>query len=214
MAIRVLVVDDDGLLAAGLASGLTLQGLDVVGTAQSAPAAMALLEATQPEALVVDLDLGVGPTGIDLAHAARSGNDRIGITVLTSYAHPRLAGASSQLPSGAIYLVKSATDSMRLVAEAVHESCWRAVKDPSTADGADLMQPYALSDTQMDVLRMLAAGMSNSRIAELRVVSEKAVEHSVRRLARHFDISDSDGTNVRVALTRTYFELIGTPHVG
>ena len=215
MSIRVLVVDDDALLAAGLTSGLTLQGFDVVGCAHTAAAAMSLVSAARPDALLVDLDLGPGPTGIDVAHAAREIDERIGVTVLTSYAHPRLAGASSVLPPRAIYLVKSATDSMQLVAAAVRESCLLvALTMPDAGDPASRPEhPVGLSDTQMDVLRMLAAGMSNARIAEVRVVSDKAVEHAVRRLAKHFAIADTDGVNVRVALTRKYFELIGTRRV-
>lgn len=214
MGTRVVLVDDDSLLLAGLAAGLTLEGIDVVGTAQTAAAAIALIERTKPHAVVIDLDLGVGPSGIDIAQAARAMNSSIGITLLTSYAHPRLAGSSSRLPSGGIYLVKSQTDSMKTVAKAIADSCRDAGTEARGPARRASDESGELSATQMDVLRMIAAGMSNARIAESRVVSEKAIEHAVRRLARHFGIVEGTGVNVRVALTRKFFELTGANHAG
>lgn len=66
MAWRVLVVEDDGLTRSSVASALRLQGLNVVGEASSASAAMQMAREGNPDLAVLDLDLGAGPNGADI----------------------------------------------------------------------------------------------------------------------------------------------------
>lgn len=193
-------------MAAGIASGLTLAGLSVVGVAHSAAEGLATILATGPDAAVIDLDLGLGPTGLDIAREVRARLPRAGITLLTGYAHPRVAGDSANLPSFVRYARKSQVSGMRELSRIVTASIddareERAVELPGL--------PAGMSEVQLDVLRLLAAGLSNAQIARVRVVTERAVEHVVRRLARQLDVTAVSEVNVRVALARRYFELTG-----
>ena len=66
-ALRVVIVEDDALLRTSLVAALPLQGIDVVGSADGAAGALELIRRVQPDAALLDLDLGVGPNGIDIA---------------------------------------------------------------------------------------------------------------------------------------------------
>ena len=86
---RALVVEDDGLTRTSVAAALRLQGLDVVGEADSASTAVQIAREKNPDVAVLDLDLGSGPNGGDIAIALRRLNPAIGIVVLTTYDSPR-----------------------------------------------------------------------------------------------------------------------------
>ena len=90
MALRALIVEDDGLTRSSVASALRLQGLEVIGEAAGAADAMRLAQSGRPDVAILDLDLGAGPNGADIALALRRLNPAIGIVVLTTYDSPRL----------------------------------------------------------------------------------------------------------------------------
>jgi DNA-binding NarL/FixJ family response regulator len=68
-----------------------------------------------------------------------------------------------------------------------------------------------LTDVQIETLRLVAHGLSNSEIARVRYVSEKSVEQIVARVAQHLGIAPDRSRNLRVVLTGEYFKWLGTP---
>jgi len=61
-----------------------------------------------------------------------------------------------------------------------------------------------LTHVQVNTLRMVAEGLSNSEIARINFVSEKAVEQMVGRIAHSFNITQVPTRNMRVLLTLAY----------
>jgi DNA-binding NarL/FixJ family response regulator len=86
--IKILVVEDDTFTRTTLCNALRLHRLTVVGEAPSAAIAMGMVNKLLPNVVLIDLDLGKGPSGIDLAHAIRSVKPNIGIVFLTSFVCP------------------------------------------------------------------------------------------------------------------------------
>lgn len=68
-----------------------------------------------------------------------------------------------------------------------------------------------LTDIQIETLRLVAQGLSNSEIARIRYVSEKSVEQIVARIAQHLSISPDRSRNLRVILAGEYFKWLGAP---
>lgn len=204
MALSVLLVEDEDFTRTTLASALTLHGIHVAASCRGAREAVNPEIVGQADVGVLDLDLGPGPTGIDLAHGLRRLNPSIGIVMLTSFADPRLLSSSlSDLPMGSVYVVKQSLASLDLLISAIEGSLTMVGLGPdSTVTG--------LTDSQIDTLRLLAAGLSNAEIARMRVVTERTVEQSIARTAKRLGIPSTAGVNQRVALAREYFRLIGT----
>lgn len=205
MKLPVLLVEDDGFVRAALSTALAHHGYDVTAVGD-ARAAMDAFQAQPPAVAVLDLHLGAGPTGLDLATRMRERAPELGVVLLTSFTDPRLLRASlDTLPHGTLYLVKQSVDDMALLVAAIESA-------PSAARGAGTTcERSPLTSAQVDTLRLLAAGLSNAEIARVRVVTEPTVEKTIARTAHALGIAGSPGTNQRVALARAYFQLIGQP---
>lgn len=202
---RILLVEDDGFVRAALSTALAHHGYDVTAVGD-ARAAMEAFDAGLPSVAVLDLHLGPGPTGLDLATRMRERAPELGIVLLTSFTDPRLLRASlDTIPEGALHLLKQSVDDMTLLVAAIESA-------PAAArGGANPRERSPLTSAQIDTLRLLAAGLSNAEIAKVRVVTEPTVEKTIARTAQALGIPSGLGVNQRVALARAYFRLIGQP---
>lgn len=206
--LRVLLVEDDGLLRASLARALDGEGLTLVGAAASAAEAAAIAAENHLDVLVTDLELGAGPSGVVLAHALRRHQPDLGVVVLTSYADPRLVGTKvAQLPSGAEYVLKQSVDDLDVLRRAVTRVALRGSHPLPGGPGVD--RARGLTDAQVETMRLIAEGLSNAEIARRRVVTEKAVEVAVSRILRQLGIEADRTRNARVEIARAYFEMSG-----
>jgi DNA-binding NarL/FixJ family response regulator len=66
-----------------------------------------------------------------------------------------------------------------------------------------------LTTSQVETLKLLAEGLTNREIALRRSVSEKSVEKTIARVAKHLGVNDSLTTNQRVSIARAYFRQFG-----
>lgn len=209
MSRSVIVLEDDPFTLATVAAALRQASIDVVGEAADAASAIRLSGLREPDAAVLDLDLGPGPTGIDAAWAIRRHLPHVGIVLLTSYQDPRLMRANMPtLPPGTQYVVKSDLTSISALVNAINV----AIEKAQLVDAVTSPDAFDLTDTQIETLRLVALGYTNAEIAKKRYVTEKTVEQAIARIIRHLDLVTSPELNQRVALTRAYYRLIGKEH--
>lgn len=208
---RALIVDDDPFTRVLLSSFMQGLSYDVVGSCATAKLAIEALRQTRPHVALLDLDLGPGPTGIDLAHGLRRFDPTVALVLLTSYDDPRLLRVRDlDLPAGTVYLAKSAVTGSAVIAQTVE----RALADPTasreTRRHATTMTAAArLSDGQVEVMRLVASGLSNAKIAELLFITEASVGKAVARLIKQLDIPATKEQNQRVLIAQAYYEAIG-----
>lgn len=211
---RVLVVEDNAFTRTTLSGALRDAGVDVVGETGLAAEAIRLVRSLTPAAVLLDLDLGDGPNGADVAVELRLLVPTIGIVILTSYEDPRLTGRNLEhLPTNIVYLVKGNLDDARTLSDALHEAISLAA--PGAPAGSRSAVPAAtgdmarLTDTQIEVVRLVAEGLSNAEISRQRYISETSVERIIMRAARELDIPTESSSNRRVLLTRAYLRMSG-----
>lgn len=210
-SLRAIVVDDHKLTALALADSLRSRGLEILAVEHSAAAGFrAALE--QPcDVALTDYDLGPGPTGIDFANKLRAEKPRVGVVVLTAYEDPKLLAPSMPpLPRTTVYLVKQQVSQVGDIVRAMEFSVELAAGRVSASGN---LHKFPLSESQARILRLVASGMSNAAIAEELSMSQTSVGTSIKRLAKRFGISNDGETNVRVALTQHYFDLVGFQRV-
>ena len=201
----VLAVDDDAFTLSMLTGVIATSGFTVHGE-QTAAKAFQYAQKLNPTVALIDLDLGDGPTGIDLAHALRRKIPKIGIVFLTSYVDPRLHRPNlPDLPQGARYLVKQNISSQDLLLSVIKET----VEKPLGLVKDDDNRLNEFTDVQIETLRLVAQGLSNSEIAKMRFVTEKTVEQTITRLAKQLNITQTPNVNSRVQLAGTYFSKTG-----
>ena len=207
---RVILVEDNDFTRTTLVGALRDAGFDIVGDADTAASGLRLARRLQPDAVVVDLDLGPGPSGADLAAEVRECLPDTGIVILTSYEDPRLTGRNlDHLPIDARYLVKSDLKSVQALAEAVHAAIDAARRPPIAPLVAESPPSTPLTDAQIEVVRLVAEGLSNAEIARRRYISETSVERIIMRAARELGIETTSTHNRRVLLTRAYLAMTG-----
>lgn len=203
---RVLVVDDDPFALTTLCAALQYMRMDVVARATTTREALALQPTVDAQVALLDLDLGAGPTGIDLAHALRISQPDIGIVLLSTYRDPRLvAPGSIAPPTGTGYLAKGDVTDL----EQLRELITSVMREPRRDRRQVTDALPELSDLQLQVLRALAEGSSTQAIAAERGVSTSAIEQTITRLYDAFEMPRDPDHNQRVRLARAYLELAG-----
>lgn len=198
----VLIVEDEALLRELLAHALESRGF-LVATAASAADAKRVFAQIDPDAVVLDVDLGRGPNGFDVAEAIRRQAPHTAIVFLTNLPDQRFASAEPEtLPKGIAYLRKSALTDIDTLIGAL-DATLRGQGLEEYRHDRDSDRPLGtLTRKQIQVLQLVAQGRTNAQIAAERGVTEKAIEDTVGRLCAALGIDSSVEGNVRVAASR------------
>jgi len=221
MPLTAAIVEDDPFARTMLVATLRSQGVEVVIETAEPAEALALAPLRRPRVALLDLHLGEGPTGIELAHALRAVDPRIAIVILTSFDDPRLL--STRLPdppAGSQYLTKREVASVEVLVralkdavEAVPSSSRAPVSTAPSSSGRSEDPTRArvvdLTDSQLETLQLLAQGHSNAQIAVQRCVTERSVETTIGRIARALGLSPDATRNQRVHMARVYLRAAG-----
>jgi len=204
-----MVVEDDPFTRATLSESLNHTGLKIVASVGTVREAIAAQLTTSPDAAVLDLDLGTGPTGIDLALALRAHNPEIGIIILTSFRDPRLANPNlPALPAGAMFLNKRELESVQALAIQISV----VLVNPLTRRAMpwNNKKKYgSLSDKQIEIMKAVSDGLTTSEIAKQRGISEQAIEKTISRICVNLEIPKSADKNQRVQIVRAFFHGAG-----
>ena len=181
--VRVALCDDHGVVRSGLRRILAAEpDLEVVGEAGTISEAVALAAAERPDVFVMDLNLPDG-SGITATATVRKVSPGTRVLVLT--VHDDVAYLRRAFDAGADgYVLKEAADvelvhAVRQVASGnqyVHPTLGAALLAPD-APTARLGGPGGdLSEREVEVLRGIALGSTNSEIADRLYVSVRTVE--------------------------------------
>jgi DNA-binding NarL/FixJ family response regulator len=103
---------------------------------------------------------------------------------------------------------------VEVLIDAVEKSLDYTVKRGKIVDN-EAQRKSSLSqftDIQIETMRLIANGLSNSEIAHQRGVTEKSVEQTISRLAAIFEIKSNKEKNQRVQITNHYNQLSGLIH--
>lgn len=207
----VLVVEDEPLLCDLIVRALQARGFEVVA-ARSAVEATRIFHSIDPDAVVMDIDLGPGPNGFDLAETFVAAETGVAVVFLTHLPDPRFAGRRpTREASDIAYLRKGAVHDVDALVQALDSAMRGAVQSDLRHD-RDPSRPLAsLTRAQIEILRMVALGRTNAQIAEARGTSEKAVERLVGRALLALGIDEDLPVNRRVDAARRFMDLAGPP---
>lgn len=203
---RVLIIEDDAFARSLVSSVLESANFEVV-VAENASSALKQVEAFEPRVCLIDIDLGPGPTGIDIAHAIRERVPSVGIVFLTSFRDHRLSRAGDlPLPKGSRYITKSDMDQVRLLTTELLSASLVPLSNQKS-----LRSRIALTSHQIEIMRLVAQGNTNQEIAAKLETSEKAIEHVISRTLQKIGVTRDSKLNPRVQLVKAYAELSGRP---
>jgi two-component system, NarL family, response regulator len=187
--IRIFIVDDHPVVLAGLASMLGTQaGIEVVGSASSGEETLELLPTRSAHLLLLDLRMP-GMNGLDTLHALRRSGISIRTIVLTSYALDEDIYRAVQAGAQG-YLLKDAPQAEMLEAiRSVHSG--RRYLPQAIADRlAERMLRSSLTERELEVLQMLARGLTNKEIGRALSISGNTVRNHVNSIIEKLEVSD------------------------
>jgi DNA-binding NarL/FixJ family response regulator len=207
---KLMVVEDNQFMRALITELLEKQGFEVQAV-DTTSAAVKLAASFDPDAAILDVELGTGPNGFDLARILRESNPEIGLLFLTNIPDPKTIGVDNRsIPKDAAYLVKESVGNIELLLKAIKASLRGRV-------GAELRQDREvhslsnLSRSQLDLLHMAALGLSNTEIAQRRGTTVRAVENLFKRAIDAAGIEVGPGEHGRVLAVRKYIETVVLP---
>lgn len=204
MSYRLGLLEDEDLTRLTLSTALQALGHQVVLQDSDVGKFLAKSSTASLDAVLLDLHLGSGPTGFDVALELRRQNPTLGIVFLTSFQDPRLLNPKlGDLPEGSVYLVKGEIKEIAVLDGAVAAAIAKLERLPSPG------MVQLLSDTQIETLRLVAKGLSNGEIAKQRFITEKSVEITISRIAKALGITNEPTKNQRVHIAKVYFRSRG-----
>ena len=200
---RILIVEDDALMGDLISQTLRSREFDVEH-ARNAGEALRIARQFDPDAAVLDVDLGVGPDGFQVAEALVRESPGVAMVFLTNLPDARFSShPSARVHERAAYLRKSnLADSNELIA-AVDAALRERVEDTYRHDRV-ASRPFAqLTAAQFDVLRLVSEGLTNDQIAELRAVSVRSVERMLSRICAEIGVP-AEHKNPRIEAARIF----------
>jgi DNA-binding NarL/FixJ family response regulator len=187
--IRILTVDDHPLLRKGVAALVNAEpDLELVAEASNGNEAIDAFRTHRPDVTLMDLQMPEAD-GLDAIVAIRKEFPDARIVVLTTYSgdtqvlRALKAGARGYILKG--YVHKELLDTIR----AVHAGQKRIPPDIA-AQLADHATDDALTEREIDVLRLIATGNSNKQIADHLSIGEATVKSHVTNILSKLSAND------------------------
>lgn len=205
--VRVVVVDDQTLVREGIRALLSIGEVEVVGEADDGRRALEVIDAVDPDVVLLDLRMPAYDGIWALTRLAERGVT-VPVLVLTTFDDDELV--LQALRAGARgYLLKDVTlDQLThavhalagggtLIAPSITDRLLRAITSgPSpVGEGAPPVQP--LTERETEVLRLVAHGYANRQIAEILVLSEGTVKNHVSSLLAKLGARDRTNAVLR-----------------
>ena len=203
--LRVVIADDQASVREGLVLLLGgLPGIDVVGAAADGEQALGLVAEQQPDAILLDLHMPV-LDGIGATRRLVAEHPGVAIVVLTTYVDDSLvlealrAGARSYLTKDAdrtdiARALEAAAGGLAVFDPRVHATLLAAASAPP-ASGAEAASPAAgvrpgqapaipdgLTQREVEILGLIAQGLTNTEIAERLFLSNHTVKTHINRI--------------------------------
>jgi len=203
--ITLMIIEDYKLTRMGLKSSLEeFEGIEVVAEAEDAEKGMILAERYRPDVILMDLGLP-GMNGIEATSRLKQENPDMKVIILTS--HEREEEVLASLGSGAnAYCLKDIEPNalVNVVKEVAKGACWL---DPVIAKVALKLFPKPdnvrisssnqlqdarsqLTERELEVLRLLVKGKSNTEIAKDLIVSVHTAKAHVCSILQKLCVDD------------------------
>jgi len=194
--VRIVLVDDHAILRQGLRSVLERESdLEIVGEASSLAEALAVVDKVGPDIVLMDLKLSASSDyeGLTLCGLLSSAHPGLGLLVLTTFLDDQLVVRA--VHAGARGYVVKDVDTTELVRAIRAVSRGESAFDSRSASAVvrslngQSSSKERLTDRELEVLRLLANGLSNIKIGERLFISPTTVKFHVSNIMRKLEVS-------------------------
>lgn len=208
----MILADDAVLFREGLARLLGDAGWEVTGLASDAESLLQAVAAAPPDVVITDIRMPPTHTieGLEAAHQIRRLFPGVSVLVLSQYLETRHVADLIESGGGVGYVLKErVTDALQLVEAIQRISEGGTVIDPEIIAslvgrqrGGDPLS--RLSERELEVLSLMAEGLSNAAIAQALVVTGKTVETHVGNIFGKLNLPQVPDEHRRVRAVLAY----------
>ena len=186
--IRVLIADDHAVVRRGLAAIINLEhDVEVIGEADDGEQAVALWRQLRPDVTLMDLRMP-GVEGVQAIDRIRDEDPGAAIIVLTTFDHDEDIYAGLRAGAKAYLLKDVQPEELFRCIRAVHAG--EAYLQPKVAAKlAQRVQEEPLTEREVQILKLLAEGMSNRTIGQFLFISESTVKSHLKTLFVKLDVT-------------------------
>jgi DNA-binding NarL/FixJ family response regulator len=220
--LRVVVAEDEALLREGLVMLLTAAGFEVVAAVEDEASLVRRVRGNRPDVAIIDVRLPPTRTdeGLRAATQIREDQPDIGLLLVSQDVQPRQAvELLSRHPHGIGYLLKQRVSHSDVLVDAIQRVAAggsvvdRRVVSLLMGERRVADNPIAsLTPRQLEVLELMAEGLSNAAIAKRLVVTKHAVEKQVSRIFDDLDLPPSHSVSRRVLAVLMYLDRANPVH--
>ncbi|AXC12971.1 two-component response regulator [Acidisarcina polymorpha] len=187
--IRILIVDDHPVVRTGLTSMLTTQeSFDVVGAASTGEEALQLTQQFNPDVLLLDLRMP-GMNGFDILRELQRIVSPPRVLVLTSFETDEDVYRAVQAGAHG-YLLKSTMQNEMIVAIRAVAEGKRHIPPRIASRLAQRMSRPALTARELEILQMLAKGLTNKQIGTVFQISGNTARNHVNSIIEKLEVAD------------------------
>ena len=202
--IKVLTVDDEGLYRDLLLRALSSEErVEVVGEARNGTEAIQLAEELEPDVVLMDIELGSEPNGVEAAHRIKELRPAVGIVILSQHLDRQyIASLPSGKAAGWSYLLKQRVSDVSSLTRAIRGAASGMVfLDVALLEG---LKPrpntkvQGLTQRQRQILALMAQGYSDEEIARDLAIDKRSVGDQIDRILEHLEIAREGQVHPRV----------------
>lgn len=202
---RIIVVDDEPMLRNLVSDRLNALGYES-WPAANAFEAKALVAARDPDALIVDIDLGAGPNGLELIQAIARTNPNLGFVLLTNFL---TSPWEMSIVENLGYVKKGDVSNFSILTSVLEEVLLNLPHQARAGASPHSDQLASLTKHQLSVLALVANGLSNKEIATKQGASIGAVEQTLKRIYVELNLESKSNMSKRVSASRIFMQSRG-----
>lgn len=215
MMIRVLLVDDQGIIREGLRSLLEAKpDLEIVGEAENGKLAVELALKLKPDVVLMDVRMPI-MDGVAAMRSLAEQQPEIKVLVLTTFDDDEYITQAMQSGAKGYLLKDTPSDELAQAIRAVYQGYTQlgpglfekvmAAKSKPSRDEPLLGYLQDLTPRELEVLQLIGRGYSNREIAQELFISERTVKNHVSSILSRLNLRD----RTQVALLANKYPILG-----
>jgi len=189
---KLLIIDDHEVVRQGIAALAKREGLDVVGEAKSKEEAIAMIAATSPEVITVDLSLPDG-SGLEIVKFARRNSQSLGIVVISILDDDSNLLASMNAGASAFVSKTSPLDE-------ILNAIYSAKRAPLSFTSNGLIRAVnsrefkgTLTVRELEILAKLPSGLTGDELAHELFITESTLKTHLGSIYRKLQVRNRSG---------------------
>lgn len=189
MSKKILIIEDEAIIAEEIKTILEGLGHKVVGIIMNGDRALSLIPSIEADLVLLDIQIRGTVSGIDLAHFIRK-THQIPFVFLTAFSDAdTLAMVKETLPYGYIVKPFDETDLKVAIELALYKFSMEEKAVVFSKEAIESKFKITLSDREFDILKSFREGLSYHNVADQNFISINTVKSYQKRLYQLFDVT-------------------------